>query len=52
MPLAPGKSYKVLVTFSPMDGLEHNGQLDISDNVVGSPQVIPLSGTGKVPKVK
>jgi hypothetical protein len=50
--LEPGQSCKVEVTFTPTDGLEHSGQLIISDDVLGALQIIPLTGTGKVPKVK
>jgi hypothetical protein len=46
-PLAPGKSCKVSVTFKPLDTTPQNGTLMIFDNVVGSPQSVQLSGTGK-----
>ena len=45
--LAAGKSCKVSVTFKPTDTTPQNGTLMIFDNVVGSPQSIMLSGTGK-----
>jgi hypothetical protein len=48
--LAPGKSCKVSVTFSPTGTTAQTGSLDIYDNVIGSPQSVPLSGTGKAPK--
>jgi hypothetical protein len=50
--LAPGKSCKVEVIFSPTDTTEQSGQLTINDDASGAPQKIPLSGTGKAPKVK
>jgi hypothetical protein len=48
--LAPGKSCKVSVTFTPPDTTPQNGELTINDDAVGAPQMIPLSGTGKAPK--
>jgi hypothetical protein len=46
--LAPGKSCKVSVTFTPPDtGVPHGGFLTVNDNATGAPQMIPLSGTGK-----
>jgi hypothetical protein len=50
--LAPGKSCKVFVTFTPPDTSLQTGELTISDDATGNPQEIPLSGTGKAPKVK
>ncbi|MGC1399114.1 choice-of-anchor D domain-containing protein [Candidatus Binatus sp.] len=50
--LAPGKSCKVFVTFTPPDTSLQTGQLTVTDDATGNPQVIPLSGTGKAPKVK
>jgi hypothetical protein len=41
--LALGKSCKVLATFSPKDRLERGGELDINDNVVGSPLFLAIS---------
>jgi sugar lactone lactonase YvrE len=45
--LKPGKSCKVSVTFKPPDTTPQAGTLMIFDNAAGSPQMIPLSGTGK-----
>jgi sugar lactone lactonase YvrE len=45
--LAPGKSCKMAVTFSPKDTTPQNATLMIFDNAPGSPQSIMLSGTGK-----
>jgi len=45
--LAPGKSCKVAVTFSPKDTTPQNATLMIFDNAPNSPQSIMLSGTGK-----
>ncbi|HUY27565.1 MAG TPA: S53 family peptidase [Candidatus Binataceae bacterium] len=50
--LAPGKSCKIFVTFAPTDTTPASGNLMINDDAIGSPQSIPLSGTGKAPKVK
>jgi sugar lactone lactonase YvrE len=50
--LAPGKSCKVSVTFNPTDATAQSGELIINDDETGEPQQIPLSGTGKAPKVK
>jgi len=50
--LEPGKSCKVSVTFTPTDTTEQSGALTINDNVIGSPQTVGLSGTGKAPKKK
>jgi hypothetical protein len=47
--LAPGKSCKVQVTFSPTDNTRQNGELIVNDNSTEAPQVIPLSGTGRAP---
>ena len=48
--LAPGKSCKVSVTFSPTDNTPHTGNLTITDNEAGAAPAVPLSGTGKAPK--
>jgi sugar lactone lactonase YvrE len=48
--LAPGKSCKVSVTFSPTNITPQSGDLTINDNEIGAPQEVPLSGTGKAPK--
>jgi hypothetical protein len=50
--LAPGKSCKVSVTFTPPDTLPHMGSLTVNDDATGNPQTVSLSGTGKAPKVK
>ena len=50
--LAPGKSCKVSVTFSPTDTAAQTGSLVIYDNATGSPQRVGLSGTGKAAKKK
>jgi hypothetical protein len=48
--LEPGKSCKVMVTFTPTDTTPQTGKLEILDNVIGAPQTVDLSGTGKAPK--
>ncbi len=51
--LSPGKSCKVSVTFKPVDDTTaETGKLMIFDNASGSPQSVPLSGTGKAAKKK
>ena len=51
--LSPGKSCKVSVTFKPVDDTTaETGSLMIFDNASGSPQSVPLSGTGKAAKKK
>jgi subtilase family serine protease len=45
--LAPGKSCAVAVVFKPHQAKKLISDLAIADNVRGSPQEIPLSGTGK-----
>jgi len=50
--LAPGQSCQVSVTFTPTGTTEQTGALTINDNVIGSPQTVGLSGTGKAPKTK
>ncbi len=50
--LEPGKTCNVSVTFAPTDTTEQSGELTINDNVIGSPQSVGLSGTGKAPKTK
>ncbi len=45
--LKPGKSCKVSVTFKPPDTTPQSATLMIFDNAAGSPQTIPISGTGK-----
>jgi O-glycosyl hydrolase len=49
--LKPGKSCKVSVTFKPVDDTTaETGSLMIFDNASGSPQSVPLSGTGAAAK--
>jgi photosystem II stability/assembly factor-like uncharacterized protein len=48
--LAPGKSCKVSVTFTPANTTAQTGSLKIYDNVIGEPQSVGLSGTGKAAK--
>ena len=48
--LAPGKSCKVSVTFSPTDTNPQSAELTINDNEAGAVPAVPLSGTGKAPK--
>ncbi|MGD1027263.1 choice-of-anchor D domain-containing protein [Candidatus Binatus soli] len=50
--LDPGKSCNVSVTFTPTNTTPQSGELTINDNVIGSPQSVSLSGTGKDPKKK
>ena len=51
--LAPGKSCKVSVTFTPVDDTTaETGSLMIFYNAAGSPQSVELSGMGKAPKKK
>jgi len=50
--LEPGKSCKVSVTFTPADTTRQTGSLKIVDNVIGEPQSVGLSGTGKAAKKK
>ena len=44
--LAAGSSCAIKVTFTPTAPGTRNGTLTISDNVQGSPQVVPLAGAG------
>jgi Abnormal spindle-like microcephaly-assoc'd, ASPM-SPD-2-Hydin/Galactose oxidase, central domain/Kelch motif len=48
--LKPGKSCKASVTFKPTDTTPQSGTLMIFDDVIGSPQSVGLSGTGKTKK--
>ena len=45
--LAGGASCTIGVTFTPTAGGAANGVLSVSDNATGSPQTIPLTGTGQ-----
>jgi len=46
--LAAGKNCKIEVTFTPTQVGARTGTLTITDNASGSPQSVPLSGTGTV----
>jgi hypothetical protein len=46
--LAAGKNCKIEVTFTPTQVGARTGTLTITDNAAGSPQSVPLSGTGTV----
>jgi len=48
--LKPGKSCKASVTFHPTDTTPQSGSVMIYDNVIGQPQTVDLSGTGKAAK--
>jgi sugar lactone lactonase YvrE len=50
--LDPGQSCKVSVTFTPANTTAQSGSLKIYDNVIGEPQSVGLSGTGKAAKKK
>jgi hypothetical protein len=45
-PLQPGAGCTINVTFTPVTAGSASGSLTLSDNVAGSPQVVPLTGTG------
>jgi len=45
--LAAGKNCKIEVTFTPQQTGTLTGTLSITDNAPGSPQTVPLTGTGK-----
>ena len=45
--LKPGKTCKVSVTFKPPNTTPQSATLMIFDDAANSPQMIPLSGTGK-----
>jgi hypothetical protein len=45
--LAKGKSCKASVTFKPTDTTPQMGELIVDDNASMSPQMVPLTGTGK-----
>ncbi len=44
--LAPGTNCKIEVTFTPLQVGALTGTISITDNAPGSPQTVPLSGTG------
>jgi len=46
--VAPGGSCNVLVAFKPRNKGVRNGTLSFTDNAPGSPQTVPLTGTGTV----
>src|SRR5208283_4148372 len=46
--LAPGTNCKIEVTFTPTQLGTRTGTLTITDNAAGSPETVPLSGTGAV----
>lgn len=50
--LAPTKSYKVGVTFAPTSTTTETGHLIVPNNSDTGTLMIPLTGTGKAPKVK
>jgi hypothetical protein len=50
--LAPGKSCKVEITFTPTDTNPATGSLIVFDSASATFQSVPLSGTGKAPKQK
>lgn len=45
--LSKGKSCKVSVTFKPTNTTPQMGHLIVTDDALGSPQSVPLMGTGK-----
>lgn len=47
--LAAGKNCSIKVTFTPTQLGTRTGSLTITDNAAGSPQTVPLSGTGAPP---
>jgi HYDIN/CFA65/VesB-like, Ig-like domain len=47
--LAAGKSCNIVVTFTPQTSGTLTASLAVTDNAAGSPQAVPLSGTGVVP---
>jgi len=49
--LAPGDKCNIDVVFTPPTAGGFAGTLTISDNALGSPQVVPLSGNGVLPTV-
>jgi len=50
--LAASSSCTIMVTFTPSAAMKQTGTLTITDNANGSPQSVPLSGTGKASKSK
>lgn len=47
--LAAGQNCKIAIVFTPNQAGSRTGALTITDNAPGSPQTVPLSGTGIVP---
>src|SRR5437588_532616 len=47
--LAAGANCTIDVTFTPTASGARSGTLSLADNAAGSPQMVPLSGTGTVP---
>lgn len=50
--LAPGNKCTIKVTFSPTQPSKRSGGLIVTDDAPGSPQTIPLTGTGLQPGAK
>jgi hypothetical protein len=44
--LAAGATCNVYVTFTPAAGVSYSATLSVADNATGSPQTVPLSGSG------
>lgn len=44
--LAPSGSCSIIVTFTPSTQGSESAQIDVADNAPGSPQLVPMSGTG------
>ncbi|HEV2341778.1 MAG TPA: choice-of-anchor D domain-containing protein [Candidatus Acidoferrales bacterium] len=44
--LAPSGSCSIIVTFTPSAQGSESAQIDVADNAPGSPQLVPMSGTG------
>jgi hypothetical protein len=49
--VAPNGTCKITVTFTPLGTGERTAAVSIKDNAPGSPQTVPLSGTGVLPSV-
>lgn len=46
--LAAGASCSISVTFTPTSAISYAASLSVADNATGSPQTVPLTGTGLV----
>jgi sugar lactone lactonase YvrE len=46
--LAAGASCNISVTFTPASAVSYAANLSVADNAAGSPQTVPLTGTGSV----